>query len=337
MPSRFTPGQVIFIDRFATNTGLDKNVVAAWVYSEQNGSAAQYYENKKFFNWLNIGVTDSGSYGTGNSFWSSPVSAADASATWLQGGYIPGFGYASSGIRRIAQTAGMSPLAQISAIQNSGWASSHYPNLPSVYASLAGSKYPSVAQAWKKEKKQAGLFSGGVTGILNAVVPSFLKPLDPFFPSQSKAVGQAVGGPLDTAFGTVGKYVVFGLTILGGGLLMMLSLAMIAADIGIEQIREPRPVRGVRRGLVKARVAKARTATTASQVQEAKARREAEESRRTVLHAARVKTEQAKATELRSRSRARSKQIRITKEEREKIERQGYMKGFADREHHEED
>ena len=81
--------------------------------------------------WLNIGYTDSGTYGSADSVWSDPITAADATAGWLKGqNTIPGYGTASSGIQAILSTAGQPPAAQIAALQSSGWASSGYRTCP---------------------------------------------------------------------------------------------------------------------------------------------------------------------------------------------------------------
>src|SRR5947209_970827 len=101
--------------------------------------AAQSRQGAGNNDWLNIGYTDSGTYGASDSVWSDPVSAADATAGWLKGqNTIPGYGTASSGIQAILSTAGQAPSAQIAALQQSGWASSGYPSLPALYQQLAG-------------------------------------------------------------------------------------------------------------------------------------------------------------------------------------------------------
>lgn len=139
MADPLLPEQEVFARRFAQRTGLDLNVVRAWLLSEQSGSAARYYQGRGFYDWLNIGITDSGPMGAGYSAWRDPTTAADASAAWLQGRQaIPGFGSASAGVRGIAAAAGGSPAQQIQAIQHSGWASSGYPNLASVYTEVSG-------------------------------------------------------------------------------------------------------------------------------------------------------------------------------------------------------
>ncbi len=134
-----TSGQQQFASRLAADTGLDSNVVSAWLLAEESGSAAQSRESQNNNDWLNIGYTDSATYGSSDSIWGNPTAAADATAGWLKGqNTIPGYGTASSGIQAILQTAGQSPQAQVSALQNSGWASSGYPSLPSLLAQVGG-------------------------------------------------------------------------------------------------------------------------------------------------------------------------------------------------------
>ncbi len=134
-----TSDQQQFASRLAADTGLDPSVVSAWLLAEESGGAAQSRQSQNNNDWLNIGYTDSATYGSSDSIWSNPVTAADATAGWLKGqNTIPGYGTASSGIQGILSTAGSAPAAQISALQNSGWASSGYPDLPSLYSQVAG-------------------------------------------------------------------------------------------------------------------------------------------------------------------------------------------------------
>jgi hypothetical protein len=113
--------------------------VAAWLLAEESGGAAQSRQAANNNDWLNIGYTDSATYGASDSIWSDPTTAADATAGWLKGqNTIPGYGTASAGIRSILNTAGQPPPAQITALQRSGWASSGYPSLPALYQELAG-------------------------------------------------------------------------------------------------------------------------------------------------------------------------------------------------------
>jgi hypothetical protein len=123
----------------AANTGLDPGVVSSWLLAEESGSAATSRQSAGNNDWLNIGYTDSGTYGAADPVWSNPITAADATAGWLKGqNTIPGYGTASSGIQAILATAGQAPPAQIAALQSSGWASSGYPSLPSLYQQVGG-------------------------------------------------------------------------------------------------------------------------------------------------------------------------------------------------------
>ena len=134
-----TSAQQQFASRLASDTGLDPGVVSAWLLAEESGGAAVSRQSANNNDWLNIGYTDSGTYGSSDSVWSDPISAADATAGWLKGqSTIPGYGTASSGIQAILSTAGQPPATQIAALQNSGWASSGYPSLPSLYQQMAG-------------------------------------------------------------------------------------------------------------------------------------------------------------------------------------------------------
>ncbi|HLJ01819.1 MAG TPA: hypothetical protein VKT31_00185 [Solirubrobacteraceae bacterium] len=135
--TQLTSAQQTFASRLAADTGLDPGVVSAWLLAEESGAAAQSRQAQNNNDWLNVGYTDSGTYGATDPIWSDPTTAADATAGWLKGqSAIPGYGTASPGIQAILQTAGQSPAAQIAALQGSGWASSGYPNLASLYAQV---------------------------------------------------------------------------------------------------------------------------------------------------------------------------------------------------------
>jgi hypothetical protein len=134
-----TSGQQQFASRLAAQTGLSTPVVSAWLLAEESGGAAQSRQAAGNNDWLNIGYTDSGTYGSADSVWRDPTTAADATAGWLKGqNTIPGYGTASSGIQAILGTAGQSSQAQIAALQHSGWASSGYPSLPALLAQVGG-------------------------------------------------------------------------------------------------------------------------------------------------------------------------------------------------------
>jgi hypothetical protein len=134
-----TGGQQQFASRLAADTGLDSGVVSAWLLAEESGGAATSRQAAGNNDWLNIGYTDSGTYGSSDSVWANPLTAADATAAWLKGqSSIPGYGSASSGIQAILTTAGQAPASQVAAIQGSGWASSGYPDLPSLLQQVSG-------------------------------------------------------------------------------------------------------------------------------------------------------------------------------------------------------
>jgi hypothetical protein len=131
-----TSGQEKFAGRLAELTGLDPRVVSAWELAEESGGAAQAREAAGNFNWLNIGYFDSGAGKIAfDKAFGDPVSAAEQTADFLKGKW----GGASTGIRAILDTVGKDPQQQMSAIANSGWASSHYgggANLRATYDEL---------------------------------------------------------------------------------------------------------------------------------------------------------------------------------------------------------
>ena len=136
--SMLTTDQQQFATRLAADTGLSTQVIAAWMLAEESGGAAQSRQSAHNNDWLNIGYTDSGTYGSSDSIWSNPVTAADATAGWLKGqDTIPGYGRAAPGVQAIMKTAGPSPQAQMAAIENSGWASGGYPEFAQLFSQVA--------------------------------------------------------------------------------------------------------------------------------------------------------------------------------------------------------
>jgi hypothetical protein len=132
-----TSNQQQFASTLAADTGLNPGVVSAWMLAEESGSAAQTRQAQGNNDWLNVGYTGGGAYGSSDAIWSDPVSAANATASWLKGQEtIPGYGTAGSGIVSILETVGQTPQTQIAALQTSGWAASGYPNLPSLYSEV---------------------------------------------------------------------------------------------------------------------------------------------------------------------------------------------------------
>ncbi len=133
-----TTGQQQFASRLSEETGLDQQVMGDGCSQRSPETAAQSRQAANNNDWLNIGYTDSGTYGSTDSLWGSPVSAAEATAGWLKGQHtIAGYGTASSGIQAILSAAGQPAQTQIAAIQQSGWASSGYPDLLTLYQQVA--------------------------------------------------------------------------------------------------------------------------------------------------------------------------------------------------------
>ncbi len=154
---QLTTGQQQFAGELVARTGLDGAVVAAWELAEESGSHAAARAAADNNDWLNIGYTDSATYGSADSVWSDPVTAADATAGWLQGkDTIPGYGTASAGIQAILTTAGEPAAVEIAAIQQSGWASSKYPDLPGLYASVAAASGSSTGRGAVLVSDQGG-------------------------------------------------------------------------------------------------------------------------------------------------------------------------------------
>jgi hypothetical protein len=137
--SMLTSGQQQFAATLSSATGLNPGVVTSWLLAEESGGAAQSRQSAGNNDWLNIGYTDSATYGSNDSVWSDPVSAANATAQWLKGqDSIPGYGTASTGIQAILGSVGQTPAAQIQSIQSSGWSSGGYPSLDSLYSQVTG-------------------------------------------------------------------------------------------------------------------------------------------------------------------------------------------------------
>jgi hypothetical protein len=139
-----TSGQQVFAADLAADTGLDPDVIAAWIYLEENGSFAAKRQSQNNNDWLNVGYTDGGTFGASDSIWSSPDTAAQHTASWMTGSdtAVPGYPGASPGVQAILTTAHQSWHQQIAAIRQSGWASSGYPGFESKYLQFRGMKLP---------------------------------------------------------------------------------------------------------------------------------------------------------------------------------------------------
>lgn len=156
MAYNLSKNQQLFISAFSQATGLNPQVVATWVIGEEpQGADVTVGQNDQ--NWLNVGNVDSGARSKGN-IWSNPVSAARATAAWMKG--TPE-GSANAGaapqIRDILTTVGKGPVAQLTAIQNSPWASGHYNyGLVNNYAGATGTKISPVPSGYQAPASTAG-------------------------------------------------------------------------------------------------------------------------------------------------------------------------------------
>lgn len=122
-----SPTQQKFITGFVQESGLNPSVAAAWLRNEEPKAPTNTDPaGHGAYNFMNIGITGSGSYGADSSFWKDPTAAGKATAQWMKGDLsIPGFGKSIAPIQAIFQTAGQTPQQQIHAIQTSGWAGGH--------------------------------------------------------------------------------------------------------------------------------------------------------------------------------------------------------------------
>lgn len=144
MAVQLSYAQAQFAGELSHQTGLSPNVIAAWLRNEEPAEATNT-PNHGLYNFLNVGITDRGSYGYANPVWKNPITAAQATANWIKGKPIGAGGYsstdypaASGGIRAILASAKSGPEAQITAIQGSGWASGGEAALRQLYNEVLG-------------------------------------------------------------------------------------------------------------------------------------------------------------------------------------------------------
>lgn len=154
------PNQETFAAKLASLTGLNLDVVRAWVHAEQPYDSPATGQ-MPYNDWLNIGWTDVGRATiTYAPDWNTPGQAATRTAEWLQGSWGGQYGYLSApSIRNILKAAGETPQQQIEAIQQSGWASSGYPQLAASYAAVRG-----VAPVTPGGTSSGGPFQDPLTG-----------------------------------------------------------------------------------------------------------------------------------------------------------------------------
>jgi len=167
MAAKLSYNQLTFARELAAKTGLNGNVVAAWLLQEQGVENANP-ASSGLYNFLNVGVTGSGNFGTSDSIWNNPLTAADATAGWLMGvkTAVPGW-ERSSPLLDFSAIRG-NPQAQITAIQQSGFATSGEPSLPALYQEAAGGITPTGANSVVFSPGQS-VTGQGVSAVKNAV------------------------------------------------------------------------------------------------------------------------------------------------------------------------
>ncbi len=214
MALKLSGNQLTFASTLQQETGLSLPVIQAWLAAEQGNENANP-ASSGLYNFLNVGVTGGGNFGTGDSIWNNPVTAAKATAAWLKGqpGAVPGYGPASGPIQAIAKTAGQSPQAQIAAIQyhgTGGWSTGGEPALPGAYSQATGGVTPTgLSQSQILQK--LGYPAGSLNTILQsgkamqaANTEAALKGLpQPFTTSAGSALTQDLL-PLAAIFGAAG-------------------------------------------------------------------------------------------------------------------------------------
>lgn len=174
--AQFSANQQQFLKALVANSNIHPGVAAAWMAAEEPVGAQSGDHGTQ--DWLNVGMTDSASLGTGNDVWTNPTKAGAATAKWLQGKWNdPGFGTASQGIQNI--TKARAPQQQIKAIQGSGWASSGYPNLGSLFQTYRG-----LGQQVAKGVVRA---PGSVPQLPSAAQPAAPKTITTFKPDYADA------------------------------------------------------------------------------------------------------------------------------------------------------
>lgn len=108
--------QVNFGNYLAKYTGLDPQFVQAWLLHEQGPGSPSYTGSN---NWLNVGAVSSNPSDWTAQYWEiavlGPQAAAKMTAEWLKVNQPS-----------ILAAVGQGPEAQVTALENSGWAAGHY-------------------------------------------------------------------------------------------------------------------------------------------------------------------------------------------------------------------
>jgi hypothetical protein len=130
--------QMQFAARLSADIGFEPAVICGWIHSEEPKSQTPDQMNGAN-NWLNIGSWDQGNWSFGGSnVWDTPVSAADATASFIFWRNVNGVMSPARSLQPIHDglmgAMGKGTDAQITAIQTCGWATSGYPSLPQIVA-----------------------------------------------------------------------------------------------------------------------------------------------------------------------------------------------------------
>lgn len=215
--SLLSKDQQVFATTLAAQLKISPDVAAAWVHAEEPNIASNGTRGAN--NWLNVGITGSGNYGVNSSVWKDPVSAAHATAQWLEGtpNVIKGYNATPGLVNALKGIGGKSPDAQLSTIRMSGWAASGYPNLESSYQAIrqaggfkplstneilstltgfdvSGSPIPGDSSVVGATQPTIDTVTGAVSGVADAAsaVPDFLAKLSN--PGLWVRVAEIVGG-----------------------------------------------------------------------------------------------------------------------------------------------
>lgn len=144
------------------------------------------------------------------------------------------------------------------------------------------------------------------------------------------AAGGVVASPIEHALSWFGMRLVFAMIIMGGAGLILLGLLLIGADLGLAAFAGAtnsgtgrRATKLATRITPAGRAARAAKATSAARSAEL-------HGQRVRMGEAKIKTQQARATELRTRTRHRAAMAKQSKAATERTQRESYMKGAAD-------
>jgi hypothetical protein len=200
---------------------------------------------------------------------------------------------------------------------------------------------PAGAQMWSYIQGVAKLHPGGGGGVLGDVTTGLTDvtkglgnpygTITSLFGKGASAAAGAVTDPIANALESVGRDIMYAGAILGGGITFILGFLLIAADIGLSSKAgrtTAEVAAAIPAGRAIGKAARAKTASkTATKTSKAKSNIPARsDERKEEMHRAKLKTEQARATELRTRQKNR----RRTRAEQEKAEKSKYYEGARD-------